>query len=58
MGLKFEDKERKKKETKRKERKGNERKRKERKLVKCYIWSTAIHGAEIFDTSESKSEIY
>jgi predicted RNA-binding protein len=27
------------------------------KLVKCYIWSIALYGAETSDTSESRSEI-
>ena len=28
-----------------------------KKLVKCYIWSVALYGAESWDTSESRSEI-
>jgi hypothetical protein len=28
-----------------------------KKLVKCYIWSIALYGAENMDTSESRSEI-
>jgi len=28
-----------------------------KKLAKCSIWSTALGGAETWDTSESRSEI-
>jgi len=28
-----------------------------KKLIKCYIWSMALYGAETWDTSGSRSEI-
>jgi hypothetical protein len=28
-----------------------------KELIQCYIWSTALYGAETWDTSESRSEI-
>ena len=28
-----------------------------KKLVKCYIWNIAFHGAETWDTSKSRQEI-
>jgi hypothetical protein len=28
-----------------------------KKLVNCYTWNTALHGAKNLDTSESRSEM-
>jgi hypothetical protein len=28
-----------------------------KKLLKCYIWSIALYGAETRDTSENRSEV-